>query len=135
MHIKPFAHLRARLAGETPVHHGTCEMVPDCSELSMAVLPKGEVTLCDNFAHPDALISAGNLFEQPLSEIRAGPVWASLRQQVRSLVGPECLACRYLPVCFGGCLAKSRTTRSGEPRRFHYCAAYQELLRAIEAEG
>lgn len=132
LHIKPLAHLEARLLGNEPEQPGYCEFIPDCTQLSMAVLPSGDVTLCDNFAHPKAMPPYGNLFENDLTTICREERRREVSEQVVALADDTCLQCRYLPVCFGGCLAKSHLDHDGGTRRFHYCESYRVLFETIE---
>jgi uncharacterized protein len=126
MHVKPFSYLRARLSGEDPQEHGLCFFASNCAHVGMSVTPLGDVTLCDNFATDPAYAPWGNVFEEPLANIVAGAGRSSMQAAVRDLVSDECLECRDLALCHGGCLA-----RSPDGSRFHYCVSYRMLFDAI----
>jgi len=132
LEIRPFEHLTARLRNQVPRSAGLCMFSRNCADISLAILPTGEVTLCDNFAGPgEASSGYGNVFRQSLGEIHAGAGRAAIRRQVAGLLTDQCAACRYLGFCFGGCLARARSTMAGTAG-YHYCDTHRRLFRAIE---
>lgn len=133
MEIRPFAHLADRLAGNRPETSGLCTFDRNCAEIAMSILPDGEVTLCDSFAHGKSRTTYGNMFNTPLTEIFEGEARRAVNCSVGSLVNARCTSCRYLGMCFGGCLARSYSSGPGEPVRDHYCEAYKLLFETIEA--
>lgn len=132
LRIRPFSELAAALRGDPAVAPAVCTFVRDCTEVGLSVATDGTVTLCDDFIDHGPEAHYGNLFRESLPQILSSAGRARVRAAVHGLLDGECAACRYLPVCFGGCLARARPPRPGEPPRFHYCPSYRMLFGAIE---
>jgi uncharacterized protein len=130
MELRPFAHLKARMKGSVRGPSGLCIFAKNCTEISLAVLPNGDVTLCDNFTHPQSDQTYGNIFHESLESILRGPKYHEMRKAVLFSLPPQCDTCRYLPFCFGGCFVRSYPI--GESTCFHYCETYYRLFQAID---
>ena len=134
LRIRPFALLEQRLAGRPALEPGLCMFAESCAEIALSVSPSGDVTLCDSFFDGSTPVW-GNLFSTPLTEIFHGPGRAQTRQRTAGLPGEKCAACRWLPVCHGGCLARARPSPVTGVWADHYCAAYERLFKEMEGAG
>ena len=132
MEIRPFKHLTARLRGESVKASGLCVYANNCADIALSILPNGNVTLCDSFAHPEAEMTYGNIFRESLTVMHGGARRKVVCKQVAALVNSECAQCRYLGLCFGGCLARSHPAVGTIQRRYHYCETHKLLFHAIE---
>jgi uncharacterized protein len=132
LHLKPMTWIEQMFASGTPTEPGLCIFARNCTDVGLCVTPAGEVTLCDSFACSDALPSYGNVFRQPLRQIYGGWGRGEARARCGALVAAECMECRYLPLCYGGCLVRSRPATSEGKARYHYCEAYRQLFSTVE---
>lgn len=130
LHVRPFAFLQDRITTGRSTRQGLCFFHRNCADIALAVAPSGDVTLCDDFVEDPAAV-LGNVFRQPLSAIFHGPARARLQDRVRNLADDDCFACRWLSLCWGGCLARSRLSPGSTAPRFHYCETYRTLFAAI----
>jgi uncharacterized protein len=127
--VRPFAFLEAALAGRA-AEGGLCTFSGCCAEEGLAVAPDGEVTLCDSFVGVGP--AHANVLAGPILDLFERPARAEARRACAALVDEACARCRFLAVCQGGCLARSRPAPYGE-RRDAYCEAYRALFSEVEA--
>jgi len=130
IHLKPFGLLEDILRLGNSARRGLCIFSKNCSDFSIAVAPDGSVALCDSFFGSEEFDSFGNLFETPLLEIHAGSARAQMRIECAKQLRLDCMDCRYISLCHGGCVVRSH--RRPEGPYFHYCETYEILFSAIE---
>jgi radical SAM protein with 4Fe4S-binding SPASM domain len=128
-HIKPFAFLERCLAGSAPDEPGLCAFSENCAEGGLSVDPEGGAWLCDSCIGNGRRY--GNALAGGLAAAWRGPERARVLRSCAELVGDRCLGCRWLPVCQGGCLVRSRPGPGGV-RADHYCESYRALFDAVE---
>ena len=136
LEIRPFEHLKSQFSGDVVAESGLCMFQNNCTDIAMTIMTDGEVSLCDNFAHPGSKLRFGNILEQPLKNIFYSRSRLEARAQVSNLVNQECMSCRYLGFCFGGCYVRSRKIADDITRENsihdHYCHSYKHLFEVIE---
>ncbi len=72
----------------------------------------------------------GRLGEAPLKEIAAGETGSRFLLESRRRP-PECAACRYVRLCFGGC--KRDWTRTDQENHNYYCPAFKRFFAYAES--
>lgn len=100
---------------------GLCAHEPLCGH-SAVIEANGDVYSCDRYVFPAYRL--GNLLETPLS----GLLEKNREFGMHKMVGlpEECLDCRYIKLCFGGC-PKDRilVSKDGRPGKNYLCESYQ----------
>lgn len=100
---------------------GLCAHEPLCGH-SAVIEANGDVYSCDRYVFPAYRL--GNLLETPLS----GLMEKNRAFGMHKIYGlpEECLDCRYIKLCFGGC-PKDRIllSRDGRPGKNYLCESYQ----------
>ncbi len=130
--IHPFSYLEAVFESGSPQPKGLCVFSDNCANVALTIAPSGDVTLCDAAIHSDRVYPFGNIFQQSLADIRSSPEATRVHGLCHSLLRDECTECRYLGMCFGGCLMRTRVdTQTGEAR-YHYCESFRMLFASIE---
>jgi uncharacterized protein len=79
---------------------GLCWMAPSCGR-ALIVEQDGGVYSCDHFVDPDHRI--GSIVDTPLGMLADSPEQRLFGSAKRSGLGTQCLSCRWLSVCNGGC--------------------------------
>ncbi len=119
--------LRAMLGGKT----STCIYSGQCSSFC-DVFPNGDIKSCHNLLGES--FSFGNFMEQPLKEIVAGENYGKFAKQV-SRLSQECLRCRWLSICNGGCADQKKLMVD---ERFHekymYCGSRKRVFGLLEKQ-
>ncbi len=133
--LKPMAWFEQMLTVGESAEPGLCMFAQSCVEIGLCITPSLDVTLCDSFATSARLALYGNLREEPLWRIYGGDAWRRAARRCTELWGAPCLECRYLPLCYGGCLVRAARPSPSAPERFHYCESYRALFEAIERHG
>lgn len=101
----------------------TCVMKRRCGDY-VVVEYNGDVYACDFFVEPQWRY--GNLLESPLEELLKIPVALRFRERKR-LLSRECLSCRWLHICNGGC-PKYRMFAGGVECVNYFCGAYKRFF-------
>ncbi|ENM5926910.1 anaerobic sulfatase maturase [Vibrio mimicus] len=88
----------------------------------VAMEANGDVYGCDHFVYPHYLL--GNIHQNSLQEICTSNK-AVLFGQKKSMLNRQCLNCKFLPVCGGGC-PKHRFAVSNKkfPKHNYFCESY-----------
>lgn len=77
-----------------------CVFAETCGT-SLAMEHDGSLYACDHYVYPDYRL--GRLGEAALAELAAAPVLQAFGAAKRDGLPADCRACRYLPLCHGGC--------------------------------
>ena len=108
--------LSTRLGGET----GLCMLAPRCGSY-VVIENNGDVYPCDFFVEPQ--LRLGNLLETHLRQIVESSAFLRFAEAKEKLPR-ECLECRWLDQCFGGC----QYHRRGGLRRTYFCESYRKFF-------
>lgn len=133
--IRPFKYLQSRFSGELTDESGLCVFANNCTDIALTMMTNGDVSLCDNFAHPDCDVRFGNILDQSMNEIYYSVSRSKIRQQVSGLVDNECASCRYLGFCFGGCFVRAQKSKETSNYHDHYCQSYKCLFEVVDNLG
>lgn len=101
----------------------TCIMKRRCGSY-VVVEYNGDVYACDFFVEPQWRY--GNLLESPLEELLKSEIAVRFRERKRSL-SSQCLSCRWLHICNGGC-PKYRMFVGGVECVNYFCEAYKRFF-------
>lgn len=115
-----------------------CIWKENCSNQFIAVDSKGSVAQCDCWvtSYPEALF--GNLFaDADLTQmLRTSPARRTFVERPAHLVGQdECLSCRFLAICHGGCPVRAYSALGTMLAKDPYCEVYKSVFRRAEAHG
>jgi len=105
--------------------HTICTYSRQCSGY-IVVEHKGDCYPCDFFVTPQLYL--GNILETPLKDIAACKKKVNFNKAKLS-VPSQCLICRYLDICRGGCqkdAAALGDNWAGKPS--YFCAAYKKFF-------
>jgi uncharacterized protein len=103
-----------------------CVHAPTCGT-ALVIEHNGDIFACDHYVFPEYRL--GNLSDTDLASIAASPFLQTFGQDKLDGLSPECRACRYLPLCFGGCPKDRfvRTKGSDVPQNY-LCASYRHYF-------
>ena len=132
-YLKPMKYLEEKLTRGHSDEPGLCIFAQNCSDVALTVMTNGDVTLCDSFAFTGQAAPYGNVFRESLAEVYRSPARAHVHAMCRSLIADACTECRFLPMCYGGCLVRSHDRDNLDPS-FHYCETYKTLFSAMEEQ-
>ncbi|MCX8064257.1 MAG: anaerobic sulfatase maturase [Candidatus Hydrogenedentes bacterium] len=113
------------LTGWVGLEPPLCVMSKECGR-ALIIEADGSIYSCDHYVYPEFYL--GNILEKPLSEI----VYCDFQKEFgksKSFLPKECLECKYLHVCNGGCPkhrfleAKCRDSNSSCKRNY-LCEGY-----------
>jgi len=112
-----------------------CIFQENCANQFISVDAKGSVAQCDCWvtSYPDWFF--GNVFETDnLTEtLRDSPPRREFLKRPKTLVTDEdCLSCRYLSICHGGCPVRAYTATGDLHRKDPYCSMYKALFAKAE---
>lgn len=107
-----------------------CPFTAKCALHFISINPDGSVYPCGGFeTHPD--FAYGNILTMTLTQLMQSP--AQLRAARRNTMLPgNCAACRYLPLCNGGCRLEAYSYFGDLYRETSLCHEYREIFSHIE---
>lgn len=115
-----------------------CIWKENCSNQFISVDAKGTVAQCDCWvtSYPDYFF--GNLFKEPdLSRMLSeSPARREFVERPGKLVEDEdCLECRFLSICHGGCPVRTYTALGTMNSKDPYCEVYKAIFARAEDQG
>jgi uncharacterized protein len=115
-----------------------CIWKENCSSQFISIDSKGTVAQCDCWvtSYPETYF--GNVFrEENLSEmLRNSPARRQFVERPKHLVEhEECLECRFLSVCHGGCPVRTYSALGTMLAKDPYCEVYKAIFARAEAYG
>jgi uncharacterized protein len=122
VHVRHIDDLLLKLLGRG--QETSCCWQPECGDY-LVVEHNGDVYACDFFV--DEAHKFGNLLATPLAELALTPEALAFARGKRNLA-PECLACEFLELCYGGC-CKHRVFGAGRlDAPTHLCAGFRRFF-------
>jgi radical SAM protein with 4Fe4S-binding SPASM domain len=124
------------------IHHFTgdparlpCIWKENCSNQFISVDSKGTVAQCDCWvtSYPESFF--GNIFQEPdlTRMLRTSPARREFVERPRHLVEHEdCLACRWLSICHGGCPVRTYSALGTMLAKDPYCEVYKAVFARAE---
>jgi radical SAM protein with 4Fe4S-binding SPASM domain len=115
-----------------------CIWKENCSNQFISVDAKGTVAQCDCWvtSYPESFF--GNIFREPdLTRMLANsPARRNFIDRPKRLVEDEdCLSCRYLSICHGGCPVRTYSALGTMMAKDPYCEVYKAVFARAEAYG
>ncbi|MGB8465068.1 MAG: radical SAM protein [Terrimicrobiaceae bacterium] len=115
-----------------------CIWKENCSNQFISVDSKGTVAQCDCWvtSYPESFF--GNIFREPdlTRMLRTSPARRDFVERPKRLVEDEdCLSCRYLSICHGGCPVRTYSALGTMMAKDPYCEVYKAVFGRAEAHG
>jgi uncharacterized protein len=110
-----------------------CEWAPDCTECMTAFDPLGNVMQCDCWTnHPEYWF--GNVHDdESLGDILGSAARRAIKERPgRLMEETDCVDCRYLAICHGGCAIRALSTHGELNTKDPYCEAMRALFQRVE---
>jgi uncharacterized protein len=115
-----------------------CIWKENCSNQFISVDARGTVAQCDCWvtSHPEYFF--GNMFREPdltrmLKTSRARQDFVDRPKHL--MEHEDCLACRYLSICHGGCPVRTYSAKGTLLAKDPYCEVYKVVFARAEAHG
>ena len=125
--VQLFDSTLARWVGEAP---GVCAMAETCGHASV-LEANGDLYSCDHFVFPEYKL--GNIRHQTITEMMYSERQMKFGKAKRSGLPQQCLSCKWLFTCNGGCPKdRFRKTANGEPGLNYMCKAFQQFFNHVE---
>jgi radical SAM protein with 4Fe4S-binding SPASM domain len=127
--IDHFTHRAARLP---------CIWKENCSNQFISVNSKGVVAQCDCWVTSYPEYFFGNLFQEPdlTGMLKTNPARREFVERPKHLVENEdCLSCRYLSICHGGCPVRAYSAKGTIMAKDPYCEVYKVVFARAEKYG
>jgi uncharacterized protein len=127
------------------IHHFTgaparlpCIWKENCSNQFISVDSKGTVAQCDCWvtSYPESFF--GNIFREPdlTRLLRESPARRAFVERPKHLVEHEdCLSCRYLSICHGGCPVRTYSALGTMLAKDPYCEVYKAVFSRAETHS
>ncbi|OHB68827.1 MAG: anaerobic sulfatase maturase [Planctomycetes bacterium RBG_13_62_9] len=103
-------------------HHTICTYSKQCAGF-VVVEHSGDAFCCEFFVEPKWRL--GSILETPLDELAASGLKKAFARDKERL-DSQCLACRHLAICRGGCI-KDRV-RGATPGKSYFCESYRQFF-------
>ncbi len=115
-----------------------CIWKENCSNQFISVDSKGTVAQCDCWvtSYPESFF--GNIFREPdlTRMLRTSPARREFVERPKHLVEVEdCLSCRYLSICHGGCPVRTYSALGTMMAKDPYCEVYKAVFGRAELHG
>jgi uncharacterized protein len=115
-----------------------CIWKENCSNQFISVDSKGTVAQCDCWvtSYPESFF--GNIFREPdlTRMLRTSPARREFVERPKRLVEDEdCLSCRYLSICHGGCPVRTYSALGTMMAKDPYCEVYKAVFGRAETHG
>jgi radical SAM protein with 4Fe4S-binding SPASM domain len=115
-----------------------CIWKENCSNQFISLDSKGTVAQCDCWvtSYPDYYF--GNAFQEPsLTEmLRTSRARREFVERPNHLVmNGDCISCRYLSICHGGCPVRTYTARGTILEKDPYCEVYKAVFNRAETHA
>jgi len=127
------------------VHHFTgaparlpCIWKENCSNQFISIDSKGTVAQCDCWvtSYPESFF--GNVFREPslTDMLRTSPARRAFVDRPAHLVEHEdCLSCRFLSICHGGCPVRTYSALGTMLAKDPYCSVYKAIFSRAESHA
>jgi uncharacterized protein len=115
-----------------------CIWKENCSNQFISVDSKGTVAQCDCWvtSYPESFF--GNMFREPdlTRMLRESPARREFVERPKHLVEHEdCLSCRYLSICHGGCPVRTYSALGTMMAKDPYCEVYKVVFARAETHA
>jgi len=104
--------------------HTICTYSKQCAGF-VVIEHNGDAFCCEFFVEPKWRL--GNILETPLEKL-AGDNGKKAFARDKQRLCSQCLACRYLDICRGGCMKDRVRAGGGRERPSYFCEAYKQFF-------
>ena len=105
--------------------HTICTFDRQCSQY-IVIEHSGDVFPCDFFVDPKWRL--GNIFETPIEKIAACALKRAFARKKQNLCN-QCLVCRHLAICRGGCMKdRAPFDKNDYGRESYFCDSYRQFF-------
>ncbi|MBT7955934.1 MAG: anaerobic sulfatase maturase [Rhodospirillaceae bacterium] len=125
--VQPFdVHLGLRMGEPSTL----CINARSCGQ-GLALEHNGDLYACDHYVYESHLL--GNISETPMQELATAARQLAFGEDKYNKLPGECLSCRFLTYCGGGC-PKHRfmPSKGGGPDLNYFCPSYTKIAEHIE---
>ena len=115
-----------------------CIWKENCSNQFISVDSKGTVAQCDCWVTSYPEYFFGNVFQEPdlTRMLKTSRARQDFVERPKRLVKDEdCLSCRYLSICHGGCPVRTYSALGTMMAKDPYCEVYKRVFACAEAHG
>jgi radical SAM protein with 4Fe4S-binding SPASM domain len=115
-----------------------CIWKENCSNQFISVDSKGTVAQCDCWVTSYPEYFFGNIFREPdlTRMLKTSRARRDFVERPKRLVeDEECLSCRYLSICHGGCPVRTYSARGTMMTKDPYCAVYKVVFARAESHA
>ena len=112
-----------------------CIWKENCSNQFISVDSKGTVAQCDCWVTSYPEYFFGNIFHEPnlTRMLKTSRARRDFVERPKRLVEDEdCLSCRYLSICHGGCPVRTYSARGTMMTKDPYCEVYKAVFARAE---
>jgi radical SAM protein with 4Fe4S-binding SPASM domain len=111
-----------------------CYWQDNCASGFFCIDPHGFVSQCDCWSASYPQMRFGNVFEEPLTALleRSDVRQAFLARPGSLVRHGDCIECRYLSLCHGGCPVRAFSTYGRLDVKDPYCEVYKALFAHME---
>jgi uncharacterized protein len=112
-----------------------CGNKPNCNEDFFSIDPYGNVSQCDCWVSSYPEFRYGNIFNDPsFDAIMKSAARKRLRDRPTVLISEtDCIDCRHLSVCHGGCAIRAYTTFGTLAAKDPYCTAMKNVFDYLQS--
>lgn len=132
LHINPFCELIDVFSFAPRTSRCNCIWSGNCAETFFSIGPDSSVGLCDCWVTSLPEFSFGNLQYQTLDEISCSAVRKRFGERIASIMDSECADCKFLSICFGGCIIRTYGRFGKIESKDPYCEAYKALFSSVQ---
>ncbi len=101
--------------------HTECTFARQCNDY-IVIEHNGDAYCCDFYVSPQTHL--GNILQTPIEQLAAHPIKQAFSKK-KSQIANQCLVCRYLDICRGGC-PKDRAVLNGTHKApSYFCEGYK----------
>ncbi|QIF02121.1 radical SAM protein [Roseimicrobium sp. ORNL1] len=115
-----------------------CIWKENCSNQFISVDSKGTVAQCDCWVTSYPEYFFGNIFQEPslTRMLETSPARRAFVERPGRLVEDEdCLECRYLSICHGGCPVRAYSATGSLLKKDPYCEVYKAVFHTAETHA
>ena len=112
-----------------------CIWQDNCANEFVCIDPQGHISQCDCWAASYPEFRFGNIFDSDglSTTLRSSEARRQLRERPGVVIQcEECIECRYLGICHGGCPVRAYTVHGDLNRKDPYCSVYMVLFEGME---
>ena len=128
INLSLFSEIASNLVTNKP---SLCNFQIDCQKNTLSISPNGDVFPCGRFIDNNDY-NFGNLKKDSLNEIMKNKSSFFGNHRINNIINNECSDCKYLKICYGGCMHDSVISKNNFIHKTYLCNAYKSIFEHIE---